>query len=99
MKKLLTAILAGTLLAFAAVAVASAGPPNAGTTSVPSSIASGTDGDVNVTVTGKTPVVAYEYTLVNQCTFPLRPWGHYTSTEKQSIVYWAGTSDPNTSTV
>lgn len=75
------AALLGTLLVAAPV---SAGGTT-GKTVLLGTPTSGTTLQVDVSVTSAAPVVAYEYAIQNECTFPHRTGSSY---QRDDIVYW-----------
>jgi hypothetical protein len=83
--KIRMALATGTLTALIAVAPVSAGPPYTGTTTPLGAPTSGETLNVEVSVTSNTPVVAYEYAIQNECSFPQRSG---TSYQRDDIVYW-----------
>ncbi len=74
------------VLVFAATLPALAAP-NTGTTD-PGPAISGSQVDVEVTVSGSTPIVAGEYDVQNQCYFNGKASGNADSIQRDTIVYW-----------
>ena len=83
--KRVTIVVTGVLAGLLAVGPVSAAGPIAGTTSVPDPQAAGTTIMVQATVTSIVPVVPYEYSIQNECSFPGRSGS---SMQRDDIVYW-----------
>lgn len=83
--KRITGIGIGALAALIVAATATAGPPYTGTTDPIGDAHAGTTLDVDVTVTSETPVVAYEYSIQNECKLPDRTLTY----QRDDIVYWS----------
>jgi hypothetical protein len=83
--RLVVAMVAATLLLLGAASVVSAGPAT-GTTSLSHAAHTDSPVEVLVSITSESPVVAYEYSLVNQCWFSGRYAGHYDSYERFDLV-------------
>ena len=77
------ALVTGLLGALLITAPVSAGPPT-GTTFLLGAPAAGSVVDVRVTVHTAAPVVAYEYAIQNECTFPKKT----ATLQHDDIVYW-----------
>ena len=84
MKLLLTAA-AGAVLAIASVSAAIAGPAS-GTTTLLGPALEDTPVDVDVSLTTTSPIVPYEYSIVNQCWFDGSINGHYDSYERHDLI-------------
>lgn len=83
--KRITGIAIGAVAALIVTATATAGPPYTGTTDPLGDAVSGTTLDVAVTVNSATPVVAYEYSIQNECKLPDRTLTY----QRDDIVYWS----------
>ena len=94
MKRLATAILAG-VLALSGVSIASAGTAT-GATELALPAVSGGSMDVDVSVVSETPVVAYEYTIQNECNFAGKANGQPNSVQTDPIVNWLYSDPTNT---
>jgi hypothetical protein len=81
------ALVAAVFLALAAASAVGA-QPNSASTQLLGTPTAGTTLDVQFTVFGTTPVVAYEYALQNVCVYPPKTFGHYTLGQRDDIVYW-----------
>ena len=81
------AVLATVVLALAVVAGAGA-QPNTASTELLGTPTAGETLLVRFTVFGTTPVVPYEYALVNTCTYPPKSSGHFTLGQRDDIVTW-----------
>jgi hypothetical protein len=94
------AILASVLLttAFGLGTAASAWAGQAtGTTTLPGGpYTAGAQIDVDVAVVSETPVVAYEYSIRNECKFPGSKGGRADSTQTDPIVNWVFSSASST---
>jgi len=86
MERLMMVILAA-LLAVSAVSPAIARTAT-GTTNLLSTPSSGGSVDVDVSVISETPVVAYEYSIQNECTFGAKSSGRSDSIQSDPIVNW-----------
>jgi hypothetical protein len=80
-----TVVAAGVLAALLAAAPVSGAGPITGDTIVPAPQAAGTTLLVEATVTSVVPVVPYEYSIQNECSFPGRSGSSY---QRDDIVYW-----------
>jgi len=80
-----TALAAALLAAFIATAPVSAAPPYTGGIVLIDAPQSGTTMLVDAWVSSQAPVVAYEYSIQNECKFPHRSGS---STQRDDIVYW-----------
>jgi hypothetical protein len=80
-----TALGLAILAALVFAAPVSAGPPYTGTTVLMNAPLSGTTLWVDASVVSNTPVVAYEYAIQNECSFPHRSGSSY---QRDGIVYW-----------
>jgi hypothetical protein len=81
------AVLATVLLALA-VAAAAGAQPNTASTELLGTPTAGETLLVRFTVFGTTPVVPYEYALVNTCTYPPKAGGHFTLGQRDDVVTW-----------
>ena len=81
--KRLSAAVAALLLVLIVAAPVSAGPPS-GSTTLQGDARSGSTVLVDVTVHTTAPVVAYEYAIQNECTFPKKG----STLQHDDIVYW-----------
>lgn len=59
-----------------------------GTTQLLAAATTGSSVDVDVSVTSSTPVVSYEYSLVNECWFSTKASGPADSYQRDDIVNW-----------
>jgi hypothetical protein len=94
MKRLATAILAG-VVALSGVSIASAGSTT-GTTTLLGAAHAGSSLDVGVSVVSETPVVAYEYSIQNECNFAGKTNGQPNSIQTDPIVNWLYSDPTNT---
>ena len=68
-----------------------------GTTTLPAgTYMAGAQIDVDVSVVSETPVVAYEYSIRNECKFPGSKGGRADSTQTDPIVNWIYSSASST---
>jgi len=82
------AVLAGvTLLALAATTTAIAAP-NKGTTSLLGPAVSGSQVDVDVSVSGSYPIVPGAYSVQNECYFDGKASGSADSYQRDDILFW-----------
>src|SRR3954452_18420352 len=97
MKRLATVVLA-SMLALSAVSTASAGTATGTTTFTPAgSLAiAGSSVDVDASVVSEIPVVPYEYSIRNECSFAGRTNGQPDSTQTDPIVNWLYSDPTNT---
>lgn len=94
------AILASTMLSVV-IGLAAMGPAWAGqatgTTTLPvGPYVAGAQIDVDAAVVSETPVVAYEYSIRNECKFPGSKGGRADSTQTDPIVNWIFSSASST---
>ena len=78
---------AAVLLALATLLTVSAAP-NTGTTTLLGPAVSGSQVDVDVSVSGTTPIVPFEYDVQNQCYFNGKASGNPDSYQRDAILYW-----------
>ena len=84
------AIAAGVVTALVVTASAVAGPPYTGTTVPSGTPTSGQTLYIDASVSTTAPVVAYEYAIQNECTFPQRTGSSF---QHDDIVYWTYEAD------
>ena len=87
--KRLTAVATGILVALLAAAPVSAGPPSGKIVLLQDPQVAGSTLYVDVSITTSYPVVAYEYAIQNECTWPTRQ----KSLQRDDIVYWTYEED------
>ena len=83
--KLIVAPAAALILVLSVVSGASAGPAT-GDTDLLGTPAANTPVQVLASITTESPVVPYEYSIVNQCWFSGRFAGHYDSYERFDLI-------------
>ena len=83
----LLAVLAAVVLLMLAGSLTASAAPNTGTTTLGTAV-SGSQVDVDVSVTGGMPIVPYEYAIQNQCYFNGKASGNPDSFQRDDIVFW-----------
>jgi len=86
----LLAVLAAVVLLMLAGSLTASAAPNTGTTTLLDTAVSGSQVDVDVSVTGGTPIVPYEYAIQNECYFNGngKASGNPDSFQRDDIVFW-----------
>ena len=84
----LLAVLAAVVLLILAASLTASAAPNTGTTALLGPAVSGSQVDVDVSVTGGMPIVPYEYAIQNQCYFNGKASGNPDSFQRDDIVFW-----------
>jgi len=85
--KLLAVLATVALLMLAGSSTVSAAP-NSGTTALLGPAVSGSQVDVDVSITGAMPIVPYEYAVQNECYFNGKASGNPDSFQRDDIVFW-----------